>query len=205
MNPTDYSVISPVWGWHAEQNLMLPFKVRVEQILDSERPVFRDWSEALSGRQIRELSAANFWFRYDFRDESLGDMQAHTRAMELVRNTALAYQVMCPVGSYPDGSFVCLCERKEGRLLVSSFTHNRRLETTQWGRMLFPHFINLAEFSVVAKGVQEAFAKRVVRLQNPLYFLELGLEANNPHIRTVLCVTGLDALLMAGGKSVFER
>jgi len=205
MVESDYAVISPVWAWNARKELELPGKVRIKHFPESEKPKFKDWNEYLSGRQITDLSRTAFWFRYDLQDEPLKRNELKSKAMELVRNAVLAYQVARPVGTGDTGSFVILCEKKQDSLVLDSIDNYRRLETTRWGRMIVPEPIDFSAFSAVAAGVQEAFAKRVVRLQNPLYLLELGEEADNPHIRVLLWVAGLDALLMAGNRETFER
>lgn len=183
----------------------LPGNVRIAGIADPEKPKFNEWNEFLSGRQITALSETPHWFRYDFQDEPLKGTELKQKAMELVRNAALAYQVARPVGTDDTGPLLILCEKKGDGLVLDSVVHNRALETTRWGRMMASEPIDCNTFSTVVEGIQEAFAKKVVRLQNPLYFLELGEEGNNPHIRTLLWVTGLDALLMAGTRQVFER
>ena len=42
-----------------------------------------------------------------------------------------------------------------------------------------------------------------MRLTNPLYLFELGLESTNGYVRTLLWVSALDALLMAGTRGLF--
>jgi hypothetical protein len=184
--------------------LELPGKVRIEQIPESEKPKFKDWNECLSGRQITDLSRTAFWFRHDFRGESIKQTELQSNAKELVRNTVLAYQVARPVGTDDGGSFVLLC-RKNKSLVIESVDTHRPLKTTRWGRMIVSEPIDVNAFTAVTAGVQEAFQKKIVRLQNPLYLLELGEEANNLHVRVLLWVTALDALVMAGNLKTFER
>jgi hypothetical protein len=205
MVESDYAVISPVWAWNVRKELELPGKVRIEQLPESEKPKFKDWNECLSGRQITDLSRTAFWFRYDFRDESIKQTELQSNAKELVRNAVLAYQVARPVGTDAEGSFVVLCKKKDESLVIESVDVYRRLEPTRWGRMIVPEPIDVTAFTAIAVGVQEAFQKKIVRLQNPLYLLELGEEANNPHVRILLWVTALDALVMAGNPKAFER
>ena len=202
---TEYAVISPVWAWKPRKELELPGKVRIEQIPESEKPKFKEWNQCLSGWQIKALAESDFWFRYDFQDELLKRSVSKNAAMELARNAVLAYQVVHPVGTDDFGSFVILCEKRPHALVIDSVSNNRRLETTRWGRMIGLEPVDANALRVVVAGVQEAFAKKVVRLQNPLYLLELGEEANNPHMRILLWVVGLDALLMACNGKTFER
>ena len=50
-----------------------------------------------------------------------------------------------------------------------------------------------------------AFKVDEVKVVNALYFLELGLQATNLHLRTFLWVTGLEALLMSGNRETFKK
>ncbi|MEJ2006899.1 MAG: hypothetical protein P8Z30_01890 [Acidobacteriota bacterium] len=202
MNTTEYAVISPVWGWHLHEEMLLPGNVRIEMIGELDKISIKGWSEALNGEQIRALSNADFWFRYDFK--SSGEPEAERNAKELVRNTILACQVVFPTGSHDSGSFLCVCEKHRETLVICSFSLNRRLQTASWALTPFPP-IDKQELVTVVEGVQEAFRKEVARLVNPLCLLELGEEANNSHMRLLQWVTGLDALLIAEGRYDFER
>lgn len=55
---------------------------------------------------------------------------------------------------------------------------------------------------IVRRGLF-AFKVDEVRLVNPLYLFELGLQATNAHLRTFLWVTALDVLLMAATQRTF--
>ncbi len=205
MVTSEYAVISPVWAWNARRELALPGNIRIAEISESEKPRFEEWKEALSGRQIGTLSKTGFWFRYDFEDEPFRITEGQRRAIELVQNAVLAYQVARPVGTDEAGSFVILCERTHDVLVPVSLNHYRALVTTQWGSYQVLEPVDLKVLPVVVAGVQDAFSKKIVRLQNPLNLLELGEQADNVHIRILLWVTALDALLMAGNPKKFER
>jgi hypothetical protein len=81
----------------------------------------------------------------------------------------------------------------------------RALNPPRWPRMLWPDSTSASEFKSVVEGVQLAFSRKCVRLENPFYFLELGLQADNPHVRTFLWTTGIDALLVANSEAKFKR
>jgi hypothetical protein len=51
--------------------------------------------------------------------------------------------------------------------------------------------------------VEDAFSRRLIRVMNPVRFLQHGLQATELHIRLLLFTTGLDGLLMASGKRQF--
>ncbi len=198
-------MISPVRSWNARKDLPLSGGIRIERIPEAERPKFEDWNEFLSRSQIRDLSEKPFWFRYDFHDEPVKGTKSKSAAMELLRNVPIAYQVARPVGTGETASLIVLCEKTQNRLVIDSIHNYRPLETTRWGSMIASEPVDFNVISAVTAGVQDAIASRVVRLQNPLYLLEMGQQADNLHIRVLLWVAGLDALLMGGSKNVFGR
>jgi hypothetical protein len=202
---SEYAVISPVPSWNARKDLQLSDRIRIERIPEAERPKFEAWNEFLSLSQIRDLSRKSFWFRYDFQAEPLKGTESKFAATELLRNVLIAYQVARPVGTGETATLVIPCEKTKNGLVIDTIHNYRRLETTLWGRMIASEPVDFGAISAVSTGVQEAVARRVVRLQNPLYLLEMGQQADNPHIRVLLWVAGLDALLMARNAKVFER
>ena len=195
-----YAAISPIWAWNAG-DLTLSGNLRITDIPESEKPKFSGWHEALTGREIKALSDSPSWFRYDFQEEPLTTSEVRMEAMESVRNAMLAYQLSRPVGTGDTDVFVILCETQPHSLVIGSFGRFQALTTTMWGRTLIPEPVDVSALAIAVAGVQQAFAKKITRLQNPLYLLELGEQATNLHIRLLLWVAALDMLLMAGGKS----
>lgn len=59
------------------------------------------------------------------------------------------------------------------------------------------------DFDVVFQGVNRAFDEKVVRLQNPVFLLEHGLQTNRVYLSTLMWVMALDMLYMAGEKGPF--
>ena len=67
------------------------------------------------------------------------------------------------------------------------------------GKLASRDELGLAQyFDTIYAGIRRAFADKIIRLTNPIALLEHGLQADNLYISTLLCVMGLDMLLMAG-------
>jgi hypothetical protein len=155
------------------------------------------WRWALSGREIENLKEYSWWITLEFRASSTGLSQRQRRAVELVRYTRLAIQLVAPVGCNDSTIVVAGSERV-------STVHPPSMTSTPWGRMGGYENASLDEIRKVVRGVSSIFRFRVPRLINPLQFLELGLGQVNPYIGMFLWVSGLDALLMAGTSKNFK-
>ncbi len=75
----------------------------------------------------------------------------------------------------------------------------------RWPRMLWPDSNSESEVTRAVEGVQKSFSTSSARLTNPFYFLELGLQSDNPGVRSFLWTTGIDALLVANSEDKFKR
>jgi hypothetical protein len=152
----------------------------------------------------------DFWLVYDFSDDPIQfDETKRTierkAAMELVRNTSLAYQLMRPVGTDDTGGIVILCERAGDKLIPGPVETHPPLDTTSWGKLTGLAGIDPTEFSSVVEGVHDVMRSKRVRLRTALYLLETGLQSANRHVALLLWVAALDAVLMAGGAKKFAK
>jgi hypothetical protein len=158
---------------------------------------------SLSDHEIKTMKHSPAWLCCEFRDEAASGTKRQQRAVELVRNTQLAIQIVTNAGLWE--STIIVCEERGTRLDVIQIAQKPRMETTIWARMLGVYHSSLSELQCVVRGVNAAFNGSVTRLINPLYLLELGLESTNPHLLIFLWVTALDALLMAGNPENFKE
>jgi len=124
--------------------------------------------------------------------------QRQRRAVELVRYTRLAIQLIAPVGC--DDSTIVVTSSKG----VSTM-HPPPMTSTPWGRIVGYENSSLDEIRRVVRAVNLVFRFRAPRIINSLQFLELGFGANNPYIGLFLWVSGLDAILMAGNSKNFKE
>jgi hypothetical protein len=156
------------------------------------------WQWALSGREIENLRRYSWWVKLEFLADESALSQRQRRAIELVKYTRLAIQLVAPVGC-DDSTIVVI-----GPKGVST-AHPPSMTSTPWGRILGYETSSLSEIRSVIRGVHSIFRFRIPRLINSLYFLELGFGAGNPYIGTFLWVSGLDAILMAGNSTKFTE
>lgn len=120
------------------------------------------------------------------------------RAVEIVRRTRLAIQVVAPVGC------------NESTIVISgptgvSTVHPPPMPSTPWGRIASYENVSLGEIRQVVREVNSVFRLRILRIINSLNFLEMGFGAQNPYISTFLWVSGLDAILMAANPKNFKQ
>lgn len=167
-------------------------------ILDETNTLIR---HSLSDNQIETLKKSPSWLCCEFKDESASGTIRQGRAVELVRNTQLAIQIVTSTGLW-DGT-VFVCEERGNRLDVFQTAQKPRMETTTWAQMIGSQRFSLSELRCVIRGVNAAFNSNVTRLVNALYLLELGLESTNLHLRIFLWITALDSLLRAGKSNIF--
>jgi hypothetical protein len=194
-------VYHPVNHWpHAVPSILSP-GIRIAPaptIPDEKNSIIRF---SLGEHAIETLKACPCWICFEFFDESVSGTVRQERAVELVRNTQLAIQIVQPTGLWDGTIFVF--EERGNKIDVIQIAQKPRMDTTVWAKMSGPYHSSLSEVKCVVRGVNAAFKGNVTRLVNPLYFLELGLEATNIHMRIFLWVTALDSLLMAGESHVF--
>lgn len=156
------------------------------------------WRWALSGRESENLKRYPWWVTLELRADDNALSQRQQRAVEIVRYSRLAIQLIAPVGC--DESTIVVTGQKSVNTV-----HPPPMTSTPWGRISGYENIALADIRRVVRGVNAVFRFRVPRLINPLQFLELGFGASNPYIGTFLWVSGLDAILMAGNSKNFRE
>lgn len=67
------------------------------------QPGLLQW--ALSGRELEELEKRPHWLYCEFRDYAIGGSKRQGRAIQIVRNAALAIQIVAPLGSWDAQDF----------------------------------------------------------------------------------------------------
>lgn len=200
---TKYLVCQPLYRWPYP----IPARLRPGIWVKSapELPLGRDsllrW--ALSGREIESLQSYPTWLCCEFLDEPSSGTPRQKRAIELVKDTRLAIQILSPIGA-PDSTIFVFHEEKVG-LGVVNVEHLRPWDSSVWGRVAGFDGITFQNVSLVVRGVHTAVNSKETRLVNPLRFLEHGLESTELHISIFLWVTALDSLLMAGESRAFEN
>lgn len=196
----EYLALRPITGWRIDEDTQLPNKVWVKKISRQQAPHFDNWSEVLSKRQIRSLNETQYWFYFQFQDEPTRPTEKQEKALKKISSATLGCIVLTPGGN--DGTLI-LCERWEEDWRPVTFEHHPDFHSTRWGRMVAVDSISLSDLVSVTEGITESIDKNIVRLINPLNFLENGLQTRNIHLRLFLWVTGLDALLMAPNRKAF--
>jgi hypothetical protein len=147
---------------------------------------------------MEDLKRLPWWVTLECRADSSALSKRQHRAVEIVRYTRLAIQLVAPVGC------------NESTIVISgpngvSTVHPPPMPSTPWGRISMFENASLADIRRVVRGVNSILRFRVPRLINSLNFLELGFGAENPYISTFLWVSGLDAILMAGTPQNFRQ
>lgn len=199
-NPVRF-VVRPISLWPFQNPTRLSLRVWIRpnpQIKESE---FLHW--ALSNREIDDLKQRPNWLSCEFPDSGPLGSKRQTRAVWIVKQAALALQIVAPIGSW-EAQVMTLERRPEG-LFLQSMEHRPPQYTFPWARIIGFDKNSESHVPLVFSGVQKAFARKSIRLINALNFFELGLEATSLHIKFFLWTTALDALLMAGAGGAFER
>lgn len=96
-----------------------------------------------------------------------------------------------------------MARRIGNKLMLESGDHRLPLNETLWGRLVSHPGTTATELPVMMERIEEAFQRHIIRVQNPVYLLEHGLQATNLHVRVLLWTTGLDGLLMANTRKEF--
>lgn len=198
---TTYYVLRPLSLWPFDPvRLSLRVWVKARPTF-SQAPGLLGW--ALSGGEIEELQKRPYWLCCEFRDSTLHGTVRKQRAVEIIRNAALAIQIVAPSGSW-DAQIITF-EERNGDLAPISVTKHPPQHTVPWARIVGFDSGSGRELPLVVAGVQRAFARGGVRLKNALNFLDLGLEATNAYMQFFLWTTALGSLLMAGNGNVFRE
>ncbi len=201
---TRYSAYRPLnwWPFATPMHLHVGVWVKPTPITTPEGTSLWEW--ALSRMEADRLKKVPTWVCCDFRDLPVLENWKKARAMQFVQNVVLAMQVVAPAGG-EDSQTVLFEHRAEGLASVSVW-HRPPMRSTPWARVAaFNTPTSLPDVQTVVRRVLRAFAQNVVRLVNPLYLLEYGLEATNPHIRVLFWVTALEGLLMSVRRDNFKE
>ena len=198
----EFAVMSPVIRWSLG-SVNLPGGVEIVRLPQDERPDLSA-DPHITEDQKQTLNACEYWLVRDLpTEQTLGSRPSRAvedAAKDDLLNTQIAFQVILP----RDSELIFLTMWKSKRLDLRSWVY-RSLVPPRWPRMLWPSSISESEVTRTVEGVQKAFSTTSVRLKNPFYFLELGLQADNPGVRSFLWTTGIDALLAANSESKFVR
>lgn len=196
---TEYILCQPLshWPFEIPTQLMLGISVGPATEMPKEGDAF--WRWALSGREIENLKRYSKWLRFGFFDEDVQPTKRQMRAVEVISSARLAIQVVAPTGAFDSTILVT------GQNGVFSTIHKPPLTSTPWGRIIAFQNRSVAEVQRAVRGVQKVFKRRIARLINPLFLLEMGLESTNLHIRTFLWLSAIDCLLMAATRVLFEK
>jgi hypothetical protein len=149
---------------------------------------------------------AEFWLCYQFDNPHPDDSARHRKCRETAFRYLLyafyAVQIAAPCG----GTGILLLLRRDSQALTLESTERRQpFLPTAWGtRSVIPATF-AADCRVLVERVLEAFYKPDIRLQIPIWLLEQGMAAPDPHIRILLCATGLDSLTKSSGQAVFKE
>ena len=194
--------MSPIIRWNLGR-VRLAGGVNVVQLAAEQRPNLAG-NIHITEAQRQRLADCEYWLIKNLPQGAQPSARPEKAAEEsgvwLLQNTQIALQVLLPRVS--ELIFVTL--DSESRLDLRTSV-GRAIEPPRWARMLWPDKTSKSELIKTVAGVQRAFSSRSVRLKNPFYFLELGLQANHGAIRTFLWTTWIDTLLVANSEGKFKR
>jgi hypothetical protein len=196
-----YLALRPFGNWLLDKGVALQNGVALGRLPEGLRPNFghSGWGDFFSQRQIRYLGNTDYWLHYSFEDEEGPGSPGRARAVEVADNAALAFLVDCPA-ELNSGEFqevTAVCERRGDDLLPVAVNLRQPYHSFSWARVVrFPYLWG-NRIELIAEGIEQCIADRVVRLLNALRLLELGLQSTEPYIRLLLWAVGLDSLLMA--------
>jgi len=147
---------------------------------------------------MENLKRYPWWITLDLKADSTALSERQRRAVNIIKYSRLAIQLIAPVGC------------NESTIVVTSATgvstvHPPSMISTPWGRVAGFENASLVEIRKVVRGVNSVLHIRIPRLTNSLNFLELGFAADNQYMSTFLWVSGLDAILMACAPKNFRE
>jgi len=193
--------VRPITIWPFKNPMRLSLRVWVRPNPKISESEYLHW--ALSKREIDDLKNRPNWLCCEFPDAGAYGSNRQQRAAWIIRQAALALQIVAPIGSF-EAQIITLKRRSEG-IFVEGMDHRPPQSTLPWARIIGFDKNSERDLPLVVSGVQKAFALRSVRLINALNFFELGLEATSLHIQFFLWTTALDGLLMAAGSPTAFR
>lgn len=194
-----YIFIAPLKRWEGKEG-SITGSLSVKRGDDGMFPDLDSWAYFLSQLDLKELKSVRHWLWYEF--QSPWPRNTHVEAAALARFDFAQYalQLLAPIGSR---GLVLMAGRIGGKLMLETGHHRLPLNETVWGRLVSIPGTLPTELPVIMERIEEAFRRPIIRVQNPVYLLEHGLQATNLHIRVLLWTTGLDGLLMANTRKEF--
>lgn len=147
-----------------------------------------------------------YWLCHEFENPYPPQLGRHRKrreaAFRLLLHAVYAIQVLVPCGAA--GAFLLYRKSAEG-WIPETGERRQSFLATGWARRCCVPPAFTVEAPMMLERVLEAFHKPVLRLQIPIWLLEQGMAAPDPHIRILLCATGLDSLTRASGQNVFRE
>jgi len=194
-----YIFIAPLKGWNGTHG-PITGSLSIKRRDDCMFPDLDSWAYFLSQHDLTELKSVRHWLWYEFESPWPRNTRVETSALARFDYAQYALQLLAPTGSR---GLVLMARRIGGRLMLESGHHRLPLNETVWGRLVSVPGTIPTELPVIMERIEEAFRRPIIRVQNPVYLLEHGLQATNLHIRVLLWTTGLDGLLMANTRNEF--
>jgi hypothetical protein len=190
---------APLKGWAIGEG-PITTTLSVKRGDDGTLPDLDSWAYFLSQHDLGKLKSVRYWLWYEFESEWPRNLQREKAALALFDYAQYGIQLLAPTGSR---GIVLMARKIRDRLMIESGLHRPPLNETVWGRHVAHPKTLRFDLPVIMERMETAFQRRIIRLQNPVYMLEHGLQATNLHIRVLLWVTGLDGLLMANNRSEY--
>ena len=194
-----YIFIAPLKGWEGTEG-PITGSLSVKRQDDATFPDLDSWAYFLSQHDLNQLKSVRNWLWYEFQSPWPRNTQVEAAALARFDFVQYAFQLLAPTGSR---GLVLMARRIGGKLILESGHHRLPSNETVWGRLVSIPGTIPTELPVIMERIEDAIRRPIIRVQNPVYLLEHGLQATNLHIRVLLWTTGLDGLLMANNRSEF--
>jgi len=193
MEPS-YLLLSPLANWRGGDLVLSP-GLSIRKLNESERD------------RVEDGEPAGFWLSHEFENPHPAETGRHKKRRESafrhVNHAVYAIQILSPCG-WNGLVHLFRCDSRESWTSEAT-EHRHPFLPTAWGARCLAPANAAREAPALLERVQEAFLKPVLRLQIPIWLLEQGLAAPDPHIRILLCATGLDSLTRASGQAAFSE
>jgi hypothetical protein len=166
-------------------------------------PILWDVSIAktfISIHERDELARTRYWLCAS-REVDRSYVRADDDLFDKAMYAMSALQIICPSGS--KNIFLEFARTDKGYDNVRSWCP-KELCGTLIGRITSLEDRRLEQdFEAVYSLVKRAFTEKIVRLQNPILFLEHGMQVGHIYLGALMFVMALDMLMMAGEKAAF--
>jgi hypothetical protein len=157
--------------------------------------------QLMSDEERKRLSYAPYWLCASKEVANWYSERPGNDLYEKARRAMYALQIISPCGGC--NQYFEFHETPAGFDNIGSM-HPAKMTTTLLGSMSVVEERGLQfDFDAVFQGVNRAFDEKIVRLQNPVFLLEHGLQMNHVYLSTLMWVMALDMLYMAGEKGPF--